>query len=190
MNSYLEKWAEWVPANNPGWDILTTSPMIHGLIQKLLPMGQTFVEWGYGTGYTTIALANQKRQVVGYDPAEGLMGAAIEARDKHLVSNSGQVHFTHDEYFLPHVDVVYSQGLLEHFDNEGVVKIIHRMIQYADAVVFSVPSENYPQQDFGDERLMNIAEWEHILEPFKDQLKQLYYYERRQHLMGVIRNDR
>jgi len=188
MNTYLDKWAAWLPANNPGYDILTSSPMIQGLIQKILPMGQTFVEWGYGTGYTAIALANQKRIVYAYDPAVKLLEHALAAQEKHQVSFSGQAHFTHDEYFLHPADIVYSQGLLEHFDNEGIIEIITEQLKYAKiAVVFSVPSENYPQTDFGDERLLDIAAWEKILEPFKDKLTQLYYYERRQHLMGVIR---
>jgi hypothetical protein len=187
MSEYLDKWEKFL-ANDPGYDILTSSPMIQELINKIVPMGQSFIEWGYGTGYTAIALANQKRQVKAYDPASGLLARAIEAKTKHLVSFSGKVEFTDKVADLQPADIVYSQGLLEHFDNERLYEIISAQLSFAKiAVVFSIPSINYPQTDFGDERLLDIAGWETVLTPFKDRLTQLYYYERNQHLIGVIR---
>jgi hypothetical protein len=184
----IEDWADFYAHNNPGYDILVSSPMIIELVNKIVPMGQTFIEWGYGTGYTAIALANLKKHVTAYDPAIGLIENAMKARTERLISLGGHVAFTCDKQILKPADIVYSQGLLEHFTDEGIIEIITEQLQYAKvAVVFSVPSENYPQQDRGDERLLSIAEWESILEPFKKQLAQLYYYERRQHLIGVIR---
>ena len=188
MNEYLDRWVAWITEKKQSYQIHVTNQIIKGLVDKIACMGQSFLEWGYGTGYTAIALANLKKQVTAYDPAFGLLEAATEARAKYLISLGGSVNFTSTLADLRPADIVYSQGLLEHFDDSTICQIVREQLVYAKiAVVFSVPSDNYKTIDFGDERLMGIAEWERILEPFKVQLAQLYYYERRQHLMGVIR---
>jgi hypothetical protein len=193
----LQHWSIFIGKTKSTYDIHSTNPIIKGLLDKIIPMGETFIEWGFGTGYTAIALANRKKKVIAYDPAPGLCETAYQSMLDELVSPAGKVEFISDVKMFKNVmaDIVYSQGLLEHFDDEAIVAMIREQLQYARiAVVFSVPSENYKTIDFGDERLMDIAKWETILAPFKETsaapgmgLTQLYYYERRQQLMGVIK---
>lgn len=182
-------WAQYYIEKRPDYNIYQTSPIIQGLIRKLMPMGESLIEWGYGTGFTAIALANLKKRVFAYDPEIELLAPAIAARRENLNSLIGRAGFTCDLQMLTPADIVYSQGLLEHFTDGEIKRSIDDQLIYAKrAVVFSVPSINYPQQDFGNERLMTLSEWERILSPFADKLSQLYYYERDQHIIGVIRN--
>jgi 2-polyprenyl-3-methyl-5-hydroxy-6-metoxy-1,4-benzoquinol methylase len=183
-----KNWAKWYKEHNPGYNVLTTGQTIMVLIQKITSMGQTFIEWGYGTGYTAIALANLGKSVQAYDIEPGLLPYAMSARAEELINLNGRVGFTCDKQMLRRADIVYSQGLLEHFEPLKVVDLIKEMLSYANsAVVFSVPSENYPQRDFGDEKLLTLEAWEQILQPFADKLTQLFYYERDQHIIGIIR---
>lgn len=52
-------------------------------------------------------------------------------------------------------DFIYSQGLMEHFENEDFIKIIKNLLPYSNKMLHSVPSESYPTRDFGNEILRN-----------------------------------
>jgi hypothetical protein len=188
MPDKSENWAAFYAGNDPGYRIHTTDPTIMALIQKIVPMGDDYIEWGYGLGYVAIALANLGKSVIAYDPEIGLISHAMKARDEYLKSLKGKIGFACDKQVLPPADIVYSQGLLEHFGYAEICSILEEQLSFAQkAVIFSVPSANYPQQDFGDERLLKLEEWETILSPFSKKITQLQYYEREMHLMGVIR---
>lgn len=58
--------------------------------------------------------------------------------------------FTND-----HFDLIYSQGLMEHFSDREFSRIIINIMSIAREVIISVPSENYPTIDFGNEILRN-----------------------------------
>lgn len=60
-------------------------------------------------------------------------------------------------------DVIYSQGLMEHFERKEFIKIIENLMNYTNKYIFSIPSENYPTIDFGNEKLRNKKELESIL---------------------------
>ena len=62
------------------------------------------------------------------------------------------------------VDVVFSQGVLEHFGDEEIREIVRQSLAVAPRFVFSVPSKFYGVQDFGNERLMEASDWARILD--------------------------
>jgi 2-polyprenyl-3-methyl-5-hydroxy-6-metoxy-1,4-benzoquinol methylase len=188
MPEKFEKWSDYYAIKDPGYKIYITSPVITELLAKVANYGETFIEWGYGTGHSAVALANRGKFVTAYDPDSGLLERANASREANLKTQKGIVKFTDSIEDLAPADAVYSQGLLEHFEDEKIVEILGQQLEFAQvAVVFSVPSKEYPSIDFGNERLMTVAEWERILTPFAPKLTQLYRYERNQQIMGVIR---
>ncbi len=72
-----------------------------------------------------------------------------------------------DAFRLPFPDgafgVAISQGLMEHFDDAGIHGLIGEQLRVSRSVVFSVPSDRYPRQDVGNERLMPPEEWRRIV---------------------------
>jgi SAM-dependent methyltransferase len=74
-----------------------------------------------------------------------------------------------DAFCLPFqdgsIDVSLSQGLMEHFSDEQIVALVREQLRVCRSVVFSVPSDRYPRQDVGNERLMPPARWAEILAP-------------------------
>ena len=74
-----------------------------------------------------------------------------------------------DEVF----NVCFSQGLLEHFDNRTIKDVILEASRVAERILFSVPSINYPRQDFGNERLLNPWQWKALLSEFDAKVR--YY---------------
>ena len=183
----MPKWVEWLKANAQPYEVQTAQSLFRELIDKCLGLGDSFIEWGFGTGYTSIALANKGKKVIGYDIEPELVEWAKATAEKKFVNKDGKVRFTSVLGEVDGADIVFSQGLFEHFSDEKIVDLIAQQTAYANKyVIFSVPSDNYPYDDFGDERKLSIKEWEVILEPFKNQLLELYYYDSRMHLMGVI----
>lgn len=72
-----------------------------------------------------------------------------------------------DGFVLPFRDqsmgVSISQGLFEHFQDEEIAALLREALRVCRSVVFSVPSDRYPRQDVGNERLMSPAQWERIV---------------------------
>lgn len=58
-----------------------------------------------------------------------------------------------------YVDLIYSHGVLEHFDLEDIKKILKRQLLQAKYVVHYVPTDGYAEPSFGDERLMSYDWW-------------------------------
>jgi len=85
---------------------------------------------------------------------------------------NGRVEFAvADALHLPYpnnsFDLIFHQGLLEHFLDEDIHKLLAEQLRCAPKVILSVPNCWYPRRDFGNERLMSKARWEAILTPFK-----------------------
>lgn len=71
-------------------------------------------------------------------------------------------------------DLIFSQGLLEHFDDRQINELIRQQLKIANKIVISVPSVFYPLRDFGNERLLPAREWGKILRNFR--LEAIKYY--------------
>jgi glycosyltransferase involved in cell wall biosynthesis/ubiquinone/menaquinone biosynthesis C-methylase UbiE len=59
-------------------------------------------------------------------------------------------------------DVVFSQGVLEHFDNDELKRIIDNQLKQAPIVIHSVPNNDYKKIDFGNERLLTDEQYLNI----------------------------
>lgn len=71
--------------------------------------------------------------------------------------------FMHNQF-----DLVYSQGLMEHFEKKDFQIIINNFLPYTKKMIVSIPAENYPNRDFGNELLRNKKQLTEILSPIKD----------------------
>ncbi len=72
-----------------------------------------------------------------------------------------------DAFALPFRDgsrgVAVSQGLMEHFEDDRIGQLLREQLRVCRSAVFSVPSDRYPRQDVGDERLLSPAAWDAIV---------------------------
>ena len=65
-------------------------------------------------------------------------------------------------------DLIYSQGLMEHFDKKDFQTIIKNFLPYSKKILISIPAENYPNRDFGNELLRNKEQLIKIIKPIKN----------------------
>jgi len=88
------------------------------------------------------------------------------------------------------LSVVHHQGLLHRFPAPWVRAILAQQVAMADWVVFSVPSVYFPfEPSEGDERLLPLEEWRHLLQGFE--VADLRYYGdtpfgRREQILAVL----
>lgn len=65
---------------------------------------------------------------------------------------------------LPKVDLTVSQGLLEHFADADLARVIANFAPVTKRMLHSVPADTYQHQDFGNEVLRSQAELNEFLE--------------------------
>jgi SAM-dependent methyltransferase len=122
------------------------------------------LEVGVGSGAQSALLSRFASPVVTLDNDARIMRVARA----NLERFGRGAHALHGDAFRlpfpPHAfGVAVSQGLMEHFEDEEIGALVTEQLRVADSVVFSVPSDRYPRQDVGNERLMPPAAWERIL---------------------------
>lgn len=70
------------------------------------------------------------------------------------------------KYKQKEFDVAFSNGVLEHFCDEEIIKILKEEIKIANTVIFGVPSRYFDDDEFmhGDERYLTEEKWEELVE--------------------------
>jgi len=111
------------------------------LLRRYLIPDTYFIELGCGTGSLGFLLAPELGKYVGIDNSQ----VAIEQAQKRLQeSKNGNVMFICSDLLvlntLERFDVVWSQGLLEHFEDEKPVLIAHlSLLRTGGVALMSVP---------------------------------------------------
>lgn len=148
------------------------------------------IEVGVGTATMCIYLSKKYFDIVGLDVEPELIAKAIET-NKRLCGSAKFIAM--DTLELPNLfkentfDIAFSQGTMEHFDNDDLKKLIKAQLAIARYVIFSVPSVNWPHQEFGNERKMTLEEWERMLIQFGVKIEHISYYQKGDlHIAAVI----
>jgi glycosyltransferase involved in cell wall biosynthesis len=155
--------------------------------------GASVLETGVGFGYGAIWLSFRGALATGIDYSQEIVDRAN--RINQCLNGSAFFYFGDmfrlKEYVRSEYDVIFHQGVLEHFSDDEIRDILSQQIEIGRQVVFSVPSVYYPfEKEFGNERNLSLEEWEAILKDFS--IEKLSYYgdpnlSGREHIMGIIR---
>ncbi|MFQ5952632.1 MAG: methyltransferase domain-containing protein, partial [Candidatus Omnitrophota bacterium] len=156
------------------WENITIHKDFLGEVLKSKP--NRILEIGAGSGTLSVFLNHMGSEAIAVDKDKAVLERAEEASR----ALNGKVKFEiADAFNLPYedkeFDVSFSQGVLEHFQDEDIVRILKEQTRVAKAVFFSVPNKYYNHRDFGNERLLTKEEWEKILSNFKITLSKYYY---------------
>ncbi|MFA5010145.1 MAG: class I SAM-dependent methyltransferase [Patescibacteria group bacterium] len=137
--------------------------------------GKRLLEVGTGSGAMSIFLSWLGLDITGIDlDPQVIAKAKVESarfngKADFMVADTFHLPFPDNSF-----DVIFHQGLLEHFSDDDIRRILAEQLRCAPTVIVSVPNHWYPKKDYGNERLMNQAQWEAILAPFK--VEKSYYY--------------
>lgn len=91
---------------------------------------------------------------------------ASKYKRKNIKFTYGDAFHLRNQFECKEFDVAISQGLLEHFSNDEIRKLINEQLFVARAVIINVPSEYYPGEEILGERRILKEEWKSILEPY------------------------
>jgi 2-polyprenyl-3-methyl-5-hydroxy-6-metoxy-1,4-benzoquinol methylase len=147
------------------------------------------IEIGLGNGTMSIFFSrNELYEVYGIDNDIGVLRYCINNNKK---LGGYAKFFLMDAFDLSllkkkEFDVAFSQGTLEHFDNESIIALLLKQLEIAHYVIFSVPSFNWATREIGNERKMTLEEWRTLLNEGGFNILNLEYYKEDLHIVGVI----
>ena len=125
---------------------------------------RTLLEAGCGSAIMSVFLAMAGLDVTACDRDDEVLKKAVEtaARWKAPLKFSKEdilkFNFRNDSF-----DLVFSQGVLEHLNDEQIRQASGEALRVGKAFIFSVPGPYYKHQDFGDERLLTGEQWKKLM---------------------------
>lgn len=136
------------------------------IVKKYASKNKSVIEAGSGSGIITSYLAGLGYKASGIDDDQDMV-ALSNRISKDL---GGNATFLVDDIkafntVKDHVDVLFNNGVMEHFSDEDIAKIISVGLSHADYFIISIPSDAFTddQRMYGDERFMSIFSWREIL---------------------------
>ncbi len=178
--SQRKSWGDYY-AGAGGVDYLLNHIAIHkDFLKEILKRKPNRVlEAGCGSAIMSVFLSMTGTQVtaVDRDPEVLTMGAATAAGWKTRVhfqnADLMDLSFPADSF-----DIAFSQGVLEHMTDTQIQESCRQILKCSPVFIFSVPGTYYKHQDFGDERLLSLTQWEEILKGVGKLQMKPYFYQR------------
>jgi len=159
-----QTWNEYYSKHNYSFsNILLHYPY---LIKAVFLKPKTMLEIGCGPAQHTVFIKkifpNIKVSVLDLDKK---LLRKVKQNHSNIIENYFHMNINNKSSIkkLPKFDLVISQGLIEHFNDENVIKIIDNFSFVANKMIFSIPSDIYQNQDFGNEVLRSKKEMEKLL---------------------------
>lgn len=148
--------------------VLFKKPLLN-IIRKYANHGnKSIIESGCGTAILTTHLAQLGYNAIGLDNDLNMLSFASDI-SKTLCKNDKSPIFILADLtntgYIKDVDVIFSNGVLEHFDDSHIVKILESQISNAKYVIFSIPSDFFKEseREYGNERFMSRDEWRSLI---------------------------
>lgn len=136
------------------------------LIKRTVPLGGRLLEVGFGSGATAVLLADQGYRVTAIDVEEALV-ARFRGNYGDWIGNGRLQVIQADMLALPWddrvFDLVYHQGVLEHFPDQQIIQALREQCRVAGWVIFDVPNDRHGAHPFGDERLLPFKHWKRLI---------------------------
>ena len=136
------------------------------LVIKYSKNGKPVLECGSGTGKFSVYLASLGINAYAMDLELEMVNQTKELSKKVSPNNPVKV-FQGDIRKIPFnnkfFSVTHSSGVLEHYSDEEIIKIINEQIRVSDICIFSVPSSYFEKKMLGNERFLKRKEWRNII---------------------------
>jgi len=152
--------------------------------------GARLLEIGIGTGAFYEELARRGYTMTALEKDKGVIDSARASLKQVNVFPDIRAGDTFNlKGHKDKADMVYHQGLFEHFSDADILRMIREQFKVAPRVVFSVPSAYYPTRDFGNERLMTIEDWRRIVGQFRIVHSEYYGGDGRFHVLVDLSSE-
>jgi SAM-dependent methyltransferase len=165
----VRSWADFYAVPRRPADMYAWASTHSCLLQELLTH-QTILEIGTGTGMLSAVCSYSSALTVTVDNDWSVLTqarqfqASVRARALPLLGDAFHLPFP-DRAF----DIVFSQGLLEHWSDADIVRSVREQLRVARRALISVPSRYYPRLGWfrpgliGNERWLSARQWKGLL---------------------------
>lgn len=154
---------EWLATAVAHWQF---HDILYGIIERYCPPPARTLDVGCGPGWSDLYLASKGYQATGVDNEPRLVKLAEELAGKFQLPANFEVGDAFDlkPYHDRH-DLVYSCGVLEHFDREVTVELLREQARCAPRVLIQIPTKYTAYTgEITDERIYTIGELKSIVE--------------------------
>ena len=127
------------------------------------------IELGCGTGLMAGYLQKRGLNVTALDLSQTVLNYAHEiASQSNIIApcKYEQGDILNLKYKKNSFDISYSNGVLEHFNDDEIVKILQQQMNISKYVIFGIPSTyfNMNEKMLGNERGLTLDEWKALIE--------------------------
>lgn len=140
------------------------------LVDKIIKYAKNkkVIEMGCGTGLVAGYLQKQGLKVTALDLSQKVLDYAREIASKSNIIKPckyDQGDILNLKYKKNSFDVSYSNGVMEHFNDEEVIQILKGQMNISKYVIFGIPSTyfNMNEKMLGNERGLTLKEWENLI---------------------------
>lgn len=140
--------------------------ILYGMIKRHCPAPARILDVGCGPGWSDLYLSSMGYEVTGVDNEPRLIDAALDMRSRL----GGNAEFAVGDAFglSPYhgrFDLVYSCGVLEHFDRDVTVQLLQEQARCARYVLIQVPTKYTALTgEITDERIYTVSELQGIVQ--------------------------
>ena len=124
------------------------------------------LECGCGLGKTSIYYASLGIKTYAMDLEQAMVDKTNSLSKKYNKKNKVKCvcgNILNIPYKDKYFSVTHSSGVLEHFQDNEIKKIINEQLRVSDYMVFSVPTKYFEKKMLGNERFMSRKEWRNII---------------------------
>lgn len=144
------------------YDTIINSECLIKTILNNTTINSKILEIGVGTGINTRTVLEHDRNIYCVDFNKKIC-KKLKSLDP-VNSSAISLPFKNKSF-----DLIYSQGLIEHFKCIEVIQSLKEQKRVAQKVLFEVPTEKWPLAKtstftFGDENFRNIRQWKYLIE--------------------------
>ena len=174
MTRAVPTWEDFYPSPRSFPELLRWNLTHSPLVSELVAERRGVLEIGVGTGMLSTLISKFADRVVTVDNSEPVLRTAVAFIRS---SGAGVAPVLGDAFALPFASgsfgASFSQGLLEHFDDTDVRRMVVEQLRVAEVAWVSIPSAFYPHIGrwgpglVGNERLLTRRRWERALEGWR-----------------------
>ena len=170
-NKWNKLYENYINNEYKGWDYyfkekIKLKKKFINFIKKYSITNKPVLECGCGTGKTSVYLASIGLKAYAMD-LEDAMVKQTRLLSEKVVPNNVVKTFKGNILKIPFKDkyfsVTHSSGVLEHYEDEKIVKFINEQIRVSDYCIFSVPSKYFDKKMLGNERFLTRRNWRKII---------------------------
>ena len=134
---------------------------------KKYSKNKKIIECGCGTAIISTYIASLGYDVTAVDIDKKILNLAKKIA-KDFPSSNKPVFEEKDiinSKIKDHYDVAFSNGVLEHFSDREIKKILKNHLSFADYLVIGIPTKFFDQKEalYGDERFLKISYWRRLI---------------------------